>query len=101
MWLLYKTLIVATKLTFAVSTAPPGHLQKLEQAYTALRNESCSAVLTKLPLLPANGTESFMRAYHNFTGASGEDETQVFDTASALLSLSAMDTTTTWLSVRC
>ena len=84
--------LAVTKLTLVLSADPPSHLQKLEQAYDALRNESCHAALSRIPFLPTNDTENFMQAFRNFTGAAGEDEKSVIDAASVLLSLPTLDT---------
>ena len=86
-----QLLIIVAKIVFSLSVDPPSHLQKLEQSYEAILNESCQAVLPHIPVLPANDTESFMQAYRNFTGAAGEDEKPVVNAALALLSLPAMD----------
>ena len=84
--------IAVTKLTLVVCADPPSHLQKLEQAYGNLKNESCQVALTRIPSLPANDTENFMQAYRNFTGAAGEDEGLVMNAALTLLSLTALHT---------
>lgn len=63
-----------------------GRLLELEQAYSALQDDTCSKILPKVPVLPTDVANKFMSAYQKFTGNASE-EGPVLNLASQLLSL--------------
>ncbi len=79
---------MAPILAYAES-APPlqPSLEQLEQVYWTLMNTSCQLARAHTPTIPSDYASIFMTRYQNFTGASGEDETPVFEAASKILSL--------------
>jgi len=58
-------------------------MYQLQQEFELLLNASCAAVLPHIPVLPASGVASFMKAYQAYNGSGSEAE--VIELAAVLL----------------
>lgn len=66
--------------------------EKLEQAYSSLKNETCGQVVKAAPTFDAADETAFMNVYKNFTGGSAAEEAPVMAAAKKLLTASDVAT---------